>query len=103
MDSRQVPSSLVRSTFQLINTRSRRSAVKAPGQGLGLAQAEGEGDGPAGGVADLRGGFQDGAILLEVEGSGDVARVLRRRVDERGDVAGGVAALDGDGPDFRRS
>jgi hypothetical protein len=55
---------------------------------LGLPQAEGEGDGPAGGVANLSGGFQDGAGLVEVEGCGQVARPLGWRVDEAGDVAG---------------
>ncbi|WNV76698.1 hypothetical protein RTG05_05340 [Geodermatophilus sp. DSM 44513] len=66
-------------------------------QGLGLAQAEGERDGPTGGVADAGCGVQDGAGLFEVEGGGDVARALGGRVDERGDVAGNVPALDGDG------
>jgi hypothetical protein len=36
-------------------------------QGLGLAQAQGERDGPAGGVADVRRGLQDGAGLGEVQ------------------------------------
>nr|WP_231486492.1 hypothetical protein [Candidatus Blastococcus massiliensis] len=66
-------------------------------QGFGLSEAEGESDGPAGGVADVRGGSQDGARLAEVEGGGDVARALCGRVDEGGDVAGHVSALDGDG------
>nr|WP_244522719.1 hypothetical protein [Geodermatophilus africanus] len=66
-------------------------------QGLGLAQAQGEGDRPTGGVADVRRCLQDCAGLLQVEGGGEVARALRRWVDERGDVAGDVAALDRDG------
>nr|WP_246078580.1 hypothetical protein [Modestobacter excelsi] len=66
-------------------------------QRLGLAQAEGERDGPAGGVAHGGGRFQDGAGLAEVECGGDVAVALGGRVDEGGDVAGDVAALDGDG------
>ncbi|MDT0278163.1 hypothetical protein RM425_19855 [Blastococcus sp. DSM 46792] len=66
-------------------------------QGLGLPQAEREGDGPAGGVADAGRGVQHGTGLAEVEGGGDVAGALGRRVDERGDVARDVAALDGDG------
>jgi hypothetical protein len=66
-------------------------------QGLGLPQAQGEGDRPAGGVADLRGGFEDGAGLLEVEGGGDVPGPLRRRIDQGGDVVRHVTALDGDG------
>nr|WP_236835557.1 hypothetical protein [Blastococcus sp. KM273129] len=66
-------------------------------QRLGLAQAEGEGDGPAGGVADAGRGVQHGAGLAEVEGGGQVALPLGRWVDEGGDVAGNVSALDGDG------
>jgi hypothetical protein len=42
----------------------------------------------------VRGGFQDGPGLLEVESGGDVAGSLRGRVDERGDGARDVAALD---------
>nr|WP_236828249.1 MULTISPECIES: hypothetical protein [unclassified Blastococcus] len=66
-------------------------------QRLRLAEAEGERDGPAGRVAHGRGGPQDGAGLAEVEGCGDVALLLGGRVDERGDVAGDVSALDGHG------
>nr|WP_241037152.1 hypothetical protein [Blastococcus litoris] len=66
-------------------------------QGLGLPQAEGEGDGPAGVVADVSRCREDGAGLAEVEGGGDVARALCGRVDEGGDVAWNVPALDGDG------
>lgn len=62
-----------------------------------MAQAQGKGDCPTGGVADVRRCLQDCAGLRQVEGGGDVARALRRWVDERGDVAGDVAALDGDG------
>nr|WP_083606480.1 hypothetical protein [Geodermatophilus obscurus] len=66
-------------------------------QRLGLAQAEGEGDGPAGGVAHAGSGVQHGAGLAEVEGGGDVAGALGGWVDEGGDVARDVPALDGDG------
>ncbi|WP_245177477.1 hypothetical protein [Geodermatophilus sp. DF01-2] len=66
-------------------------------QGLGLAQAEGQRDGPAGGVAHMSRGFEHGTGLAEVEGGGDVAGALGGRVDEGGDVARDVAALDGDG------
>nr|WP_245753770.1 hypothetical protein [Geodermatophilus ruber] len=64
---------------------------------LGLAQAEGQGDGPACRVAHGGGRFKDGAGFAEVQGGGQVARLLRGRVDQGGDVAGDVAALDGDG------
>nr|WP_218122273.1 hypothetical protein [Blastococcus aurantiacus] len=66
-------------------------------QRLGLAQAEGERDGPAGGVADAGCGLQHGAGLTEVECGGEVAGALGGRVDEGGDVARDVSALDGDG------
>ncbi|WP_245160488.1 hypothetical protein [Blastococcus sp. CT_GayMR20] len=64
---------------------------------LGLAQAEGQRDGPAGGVAHAGSRLEDGACLAEVEGGGDLARALGGRVDEGGDVAGDMPALDGDG------
>ncbi len=65
-------------------------------EGFGLAQAEGQRDGPAGRVADGDGGFEDGAGLVEVQGGGEVALPLGGRVDQGGDVARDMAALDGD-------
>jgi hypothetical protein len=63
---------------------------------LRLALAEGQGNRPAGRVAHGRGGLEDGAGLVEVQGGGQVARPLGRRVDEARDVARDVAALDRD-------
>jgi hypothetical protein len=42
-------------------------------------------------------GLEDGAGLAEIECGGDVAGALGGWVDEGGDVAGDVSALDGDG------
>ena len=57
------------------------------GERFGLPQAAGEGDGPAGGVALTTSGCQHGRGFLDGERGGDVARLLRGRVDEAGDVA----------------
>jgi hypothetical protein len=63
----------------------------------GLAQAEREGDGPPGFVPGASGRLEDGACLVEVQGGGEAALLLRWWVDERGDIARDVAALDRDG------
>ena len=55
------------------------------------AAGPGRGRRSRGGVADVRGGFQDGAGVIEVQRGGDVAGPLRRRVDHVGDVPRDVA------------